>query len=167
MFADPENNIKQFGLREGDTVADLGAGAGFYTLAAAGAVGKDGKVYAIDINLDLLKRVKEEAEGSGLQNVEIIHGDLEKKDGTKLADLSVDAVVASNILFQIKNKDVLVKEIYRILKPEGKALVIDWQDSFGGMGPGKLAIVPPQMTKNFSEIHGFGIEKEISAAEPH
>ena len=167
MFADPKNNIKQFGLKEGSIVADLGAGSGFYTLAAAEAVGAAGKVYAVDINPELLKRIKDEANDANLKNVEIIFGDLEKSGGTKLSDGSQDAVVVSNILFQITNKDALVKEVRRILKPEGRVLVIDWKDSFGGMGPEKKAIIPSARARDLFEIHDFEFEREISAGEHH
>ena len=167
MFADPENNIKQFGLKEGSIVADLGAGSGFYTLAAAKAVGASGKVYAIDIDSDLLKRIKDEAGNMNIKNVEIISGDLEKTGGTKLADESADAAIVSNILFQVSNKDALVKEARRILKTGGRVLVIDWKDSFGGLGPQKKAIVPMIAARDLFEIHDFKFEREISAGEHH
>jgi ubiquinone/menaquinone biosynthesis C-methylase UbiE len=167
MFSDPEKNIKQFCLAEGSIVADLGAGAGFYSFSAAKIVGAEGKVYSVDIDRDILKRVRAEAQERGLKNIEIIQGDLENAGGSNLADSSVDAVIAANIFFQITNKDALVKEIRRILKPAGKALVIDWKDSFGGMGPAKGAILAEVMAKHFFEVHDFKTEKEIEAGDHH
>ncbi|HEY4714970.1 MAG TPA: methyltransferase domain-containing protein [Candidatus Paceibacterota bacterium] len=167
MFADPENNIKQFALKDGAVVADLGAGSGFYTFAAARAVGPSGLVYAVDIDTDLLRRIKDEAGERELKNIEIIPGDLEKVGGTKLADSFADAVLVSNILFQVTNKDALIKEVQRILKPDGRVLVIDWKDSFGGLGPEKKAIVPEVAARDLFEIHNFEFEREISAGEHH
>jgi ubiquinone/menaquinone biosynthesis C-methylase UbiE len=167
MFADPENNIKQFAIKDGSVVADLGTGSGFYTLAAAKAVGSAGKIYAVDIDSDMLARIKDEADDMDLKNVEIIKGDLEKVGGTKLADGSVDAAIVSNILFQISNKDGLIKEVGRILKKGGRALVVDWKDSFGGLGPQNKAIVPLVTARDFFEIHGFEVEREIRAGEHH
>jgi ubiquinone/menaquinone biosynthesis C-methylase UbiE len=167
MFADPENNIKQFALKEGSVVADLGTGSGFYTLAAAKAIGSSGKIYAVDIDSDMLARIKDEADDMDLKNVEIIKGDLEKSGGTKLADNSLDAILVSNILFQISNKDGLAKEVSRILKPQGRALVIDWKDSFGGLGPPKKVIFPMVAARDLFEIHDFEVEREISAGEHH
>ena len=60
-FADPKGNVLQLGLREGMRVADLGAGSGHYTLAAAAAVGHDGRVYAVDVQEDVLKHVLDAA----------------------------------------------------------------------------------------------------------
>jgi ubiquinone/menaquinone biosynthesis C-methylase UbiE len=167
MFADPEKNIKQFGLKEGSAVADLGAGAGWHSYAAARAVGPSGKVYAVDIDKNMLNKVKDEAISQHLKNVEIIAGDLEKIGGSGLGDHSVGAVIASNIFFQIRNKDAFIKEINRILKPGGKALVIDWKDSSGGMGPSKKMIVKDETVRNYFEVHDFKAEKDIEAGEHH
>ncbi|MDO8590405.1 MAG: methyltransferase domain-containing protein, partial [bacterium] len=68
MFSDPQKNIEQFGLQPGGLVADLGSGAGFYTIAAARAVGNSGRVYAIDILKDMLQKIKNEAQRSGIHN---------------------------------------------------------------------------------------------------
>ena len=61
MFSDPEKNIEQFSLGKGMHVADFGTGSGFYALAAAEAVGETGRVYAIDVQKDLLEKLKKEA----------------------------------------------------------------------------------------------------------
>ena len=58
IFSDPKKNLKQFCLEEGMRVADFGSGSGYYTLAAAEAVGDTGRVYAIEIQQELLKKVK-------------------------------------------------------------------------------------------------------------
>ena len=61
MFSNPEKNIEQLGLTPGMKVADLGSGSGFYTIASARLVGTSGLVYSIDIQKDLLTRIKTEA----------------------------------------------------------------------------------------------------------
>ena len=58
-----------------------------------------------------------------------------KLGGTHLRDASLDAVILANTLFQIDNRDGLIAEIKRVLKPEGKFMLIDWAGSYGGMGP--------------------------------
>ena len=104
-FSSPEQNIKYLSLEKGMHVGDLGAGSGFYTLAVAKEMAGSGKVYAIDIQKDLLDRLKNEARKQGLLNVEVIWGDIETVGGSKLKDSSLDAVIASNILFQISQKE--------------------------------------------------------------
>ena len=101
-FLDPQNNIEQFGLSEGMIVADLGSGSGFYTVAAAQAVGGSGRVYAIDVQKNMLEHVKNLVNERKIMNVEIVWADIEKVGGTKLKGFSVDAVIISsfdNVVF--------------------------------------------------------------------
>ena len=135
MFSDPTKNIEQFGVKLGQSVADFGSGSGHYVIACAKAVGEAGHVYAIDIQKDLLGKVKNEANKLGLLNVDIVWGDLEKHNGSKLRDLSVDGVVISNLMFQMADKEPVAVEAFRITKPGGSLLLIDWSESFGGIGP--------------------------------
>lgn len=166
-FAAPEQNIAQFGLGEGMSVADLGAGSGHYTLAAAKKVGESGHVYAIEVQKDLLTRIKNLAKTERAHNVEVIWGDVETKGGTKLKDDSLDAVIISNILFQVESKAGLIEEAFRILKPKGRALIIDWSDSYGGMGPQADDIVSPEQARRVCEEVGFSFEKELSVGANH
>ena len=139
MFTDPVQNLKAFGLKEDNIVADLGAGTGFYSIAA-GRLVPQGKVYAVEINKDFLATIKNKATEAHLNNVEILWGDIEKIEGTKLGNGIVDAVIASNVLFQVEDKDKFIEEIKRILKQKGRVLLIDWSESslgppFGGASP--------------------------------
>ena len=167
MFSDPKNNIRQFQLEPGINVADLGAGSGFYSLAVAKEIGEGGKVYAVDIQKDLLQKIKNAANEEHIYNIEVIWGDIESENGTKLKDESMDAVIISNILFQIEKKEDFLKEARRILKPKGKALFIEWKDSYAGMGPSKEKIFVEKEAKDIFDKIGFYIEKEISAGEHH
>lgn len=166
-FSDPEVNVEKFRLEPGMLVADLGAGSGNYTLAAARAVGRRGVVYAVDIQQELLSRIKNAASKEGLENVEAVWGDIETLGGSGLLDETVDAVIVSNILFLLEEKENLVKEISRILKQNGKVLVVDWKDSFGGIGPKPETIVSSNATKDLFEKHGFEFQHEIQAGAHH
>jgi ubiquinone/menaquinone biosynthesis C-methylase UbiE len=166
-FSDPEKNIRQFELTPGMYVADFGAGSGFYTINAAQEVGSKGRVYAIDIQNDLLSRIQQVAIAQELDNVELVWGDLEKEGGSTLKDSSVDAVLISNLLFQVEDMNSLISEAKRILKNNGKVLVIDWSDTFGGLGPQKDDIVPEHIARNLFEENGFRIERGILAGAHH
>src|ERR1700758_2804868 len=95
-FAHPPTILDHFGLTEGMVVADFGAGSGHYSHLLADAVGKSGRVYAIDVQRDLLKRIKNDVARRGQRNIETIWGDLENTEGSKIADHSLDFVLMSN-----------------------------------------------------------------------
>src|SRR5262249_46147823 len=135
MFSDPRKNLEQLALQPGSRVADFGSGAGFYALAAARFVGDRGRVYAIDVMKDMLTKLKNEAHRLHLHNIEALWGNIEKLGGSRLAPATVDVVLLCNTLFQLEHKHEVALEAKRILKPKGKVLVLDWKDSYGGLGP--------------------------------
>ena len=166
-FADPERNLKQFGLTEGQIVADLGAGLGAYAISAAKMVGNSGKVYAVEVQKDLVTRVQVEAREEGVKNLEVRWGDIETLNGTKLRDRSIDVVILSNILFQVEDGNGLVKEVDRIIKHNGRVFIVDWTDSFNGLGPAPEAIIPEVDARAFFEHRGYVFEGNIKAGAHH
>jgi len=167
MFSDPQKNIKQFGLEEGMVVADFGAGAGAYALVLAKRVGSTGKVFAVDVQKDLLAKLANSAKMEGLNNIEIIWGDIDEEYGSRLKEASLDAVVVSNILFQVEKKENLVKETKRVLKPGGRVLVVDWSESHGGLGPRPEDVILEKTTREMFEKIGFSYEDNIDAGNYH
>lgn len=167
MFSDPQKNIDQFAVDPGMKIADVGSGAGFYSLALARTVGKTGRVYAIDVQQDLLMKLKNEALQENLDNIEIIWGDIEDEKGTNLADNFVDKAILANVLFQTKDKEAVIKEVHRILKPKGTAMLIDWSDSFGGLGPARHYLLTEDQAKALFEKQGFEFVKNVSAGAHH
>jgi ubiquinone/menaquinone biosynthesis C-methylase UbiE len=167
-FADPQKIVAQLGLVPGDRVADLGAGNGEFTFASSRIVGNAGRVFAIEVQKDLVTRVKNAARGMDLpHNIEVIWGDVEEIGGTSLRDASVNAVIASNILFQLDEKDNFATEINRIMKPNGRLLVIDWSESYGNMGPRREMVVTRESAEKLLEKHGFALERAIDAGDHH
>ncbi len=163
MFTDPIKNLRAFGLREDNIVADLGAGTGFYSVAAGQIVGR-GKVYAIEIVKDFLETIKTKVREANLHNVEVIWGDIEKLGGTKLRDGIADAVIASNILFQVSNKDKFILEAKRILKQKGKVLLID---SSQPSIMSATSIISKSKARELFEKNGFVFERDIDAGMHH
>lgn len=163
MFTDPLKNLKAFELKDNYIVADLGAGTGFYSIAAGSLIPK-GKVYAVEVQKDFLDTIKNKVKDANLSNVEIIWGNVEKLGGTKIGDGIVDAAIASNILFQVEDKDKFIQEIKRILKPKGRVLLIDWsEDSIMG----KKAAIPKNKAREIFEKEGFVLEREINTGDQH
>lgn len=166
-FSDPKNNVVQIGLKEGMRVADLGAGLGDAALVAAHAVGETGHVYAVDIQEDLLKRIRDAAHERGLRNVSTVWGDFEKLGGTTLRDHALDTIILSNALFQLEHREGALAEIKRILKPGGLLLVVDWAGSYNGMGPAPDHVVPEHAAEELFITGGFHKTKAFRAGPHH
>ncbi len=167
MFSNPEKNVLQLNLPLGASVADFGSGSGHHAKALAKAVGEKGHVYAIDVQKDLLVRLKNEAQKEGLFNIETIHGDLEKQNGSHLRSDSLDAVIASNILFQVSDKQAVLREGSRILVKGGVFLVIDWNESAEGIGPTSEHLFSKKEAEALLGGVGFQVVKEIDAGLHH
>jgi ubiquinone/menaquinone biosynthesis C-methylase UbiE len=167
MFSNPEQNVAQLGIREGMSVADFGAGTGAYSKACSYKAGYSGKVYAIEVQKDLVKKLESDLKTWGISNVTCIWGDIEKINGTKLANNTMDVVIASNILFQTEDKFGLINEIKRVLKKNGRVLIIDWNESFGGMGPKFDHVVSESMAKDLFSKQGFKFVEKITAGAHH
>lgn len=166
-FSDPKRNIEQCGITSGMTIADLGAGSGFYTIEAAKALHSSGRVYAVDVQKELLARLKNSAQKQGLHNVEVIWGDIEKLGGTHIKDNSIDLVMLCNVMFQFADKKTVLNEVKRILASGGKVLLVDWSDSFGGLGPHTGHVFSKADAEALFEMHGFSKYSEIQAGSHH
>lgn len=166
-FANPTQNIIEMGINEGMRVADFGAGSGAYSMAAAKTVGKTGVVYAVDVQKDLLNRVKTAATAAGLSNIEIVWGDFEREGGSRIAEHSLDRVIMSNVLFQLENRLGAFHEARRVLKPDAKLVLIDWADSFGGLGPAPEAVVTKAQALKLASAAGFAVVKDFEAGAHH
>jgi SAM-dependent methyltransferase len=109
-------------IKKGDTVIDLGSGAGNDCFIARHETGETGKVIGIDFTPAMIERARTNAEVRGLNNVEFRQGDIEKMPVT--ANVA-DVVVSNCVLNLVPNKDAVMKEIYRVLKPGGHFSISD------------------------------------------
>ena len=166
-FSSPHENILQLGLREGMKVGDLGAGSGHYARAAAAVVGHSGKVYAVDIQEDVLKHLKLNTHAHHERVIDAIWGDIEKPGGTHLRDASLDAVILANTFFQVENRFGLLNEIRRVLKSGGKFMLVDWAGSYGGMGPAPEKVGSEHDAEAFFINGGFHKVKSFRAGPHH
>jgi ubiquinone/menaquinone biosynthesis C-methylase UbiE len=167
MFSDPIKNIAQARFTLGSTIADFGSGSGHYARALSSVVGEKGKVLAVDVQKELLSKLKREALANNMLNIEVVWGDLEKGRGSKIKEGLVDGVVISNLLFQVENKDAIAIEASRIVKRGGSVLILDWQDSTSGVGPKKEMLFDAKKAEELFSKHGFLFEREIDAGSHH
>ena len=166
-FVDPEATVTHFYLKEGDSIADFGAGSGFYMKPLSSAVGKSGKVYLCEIQKNLVDTLGIKAREQHLTNVYPVWCDIEAHQGTKFKDASLDAVLLSNVLFQFENKDVALTEVLRVLRKGGRLLLIDWTDSFGGLGPRGADVVSEHDARSMLERLGFVCDNTFPAGDHH
>jgi ubiquinone/menaquinone biosynthesis C-methylase UbiE len=167
MFSDPGKIIQQLHVGEGMTVADFGAGIGFYSLQLSRRVGPYGKVFAIDVEAEHLRRIKNEAVKQGMDQLEVIQGNLEAPKGSGILSASVDRIIIANILFQSENPEAVVIEARRILKHTGKLAVVEWSDSFSQVGPHPDHVLKKEDTQVLFESKGFVLEGFIDAGSHH
>jgi ubiquinone/menaquinone biosynthesis C-methylase UbiE len=166
-FLNPAKVLRAAMVHEGMKIADFNAGAGFFTRAAAREVGPGGVVWAVDINKEMLPRIQNLAIGEGLRNVEVMHGDICHIGGTRLPESTFDVVLICNALFAAECRGCVAQEAARILKTGGKAVLVDWAGSFGGLGPHEEHVVSEAEARDLFEQAGFGGGEELPAGAYH
>jgi ubiquinone/menaquinone biosynthesis C-methylase UbiE len=126
------------GIRNGISILDYGCGPGSFTMAAAEMVGKNGTVFAADIHPLAIERVRESASKRGLKNIKTIL----TAENTSLSDSSIDIILLFYVLHDFHNPRKIIRELNRILKPDGILTVIDHK-----MGDEEVNVL---LTKNAS-----------------
>lgn len=111
-------------LKPGMTVADIGAGTGFFSMLFAREVGPGGKVYAVDISEDFLKHIRAEVKKRGLTNVTTIHC---SQRSAKLPPESIDLAFICDVYHHFEHPSSTMRSILRALRPGGEVVVIDFK----------------------------------------
>lgn len=166
-FVDPQNVVSHCHIKPGDTVADIGAGTGFFMDVLAQAVGPDGIVYASEIQRPLLETLGDTARRKGYAQVQAVWGDVEVPGGTKIPTDSVDVVLMVNTLFQLEDIPSALSEITRILRSGGKCIVVDWSESFAGLGPQPTQVMTAANAVAAFETAGYIYEREFATGDHH
>lgn len=166
MFTNPLHNLKNFELKDDMVLVDLGAGTGFYSIFASDLLPL-GKVYAIEINKDFVEIIRSKIKDLKNKNVEVFWGNVEKKEGTHLANHIADRIIISNLLFQIEDKDAFLNEVNRIMKKEGKILFIDYNIHSLFYKKHKEEYIKKEDVISLFGKHRFIFEKEIDVGKYH
>jgi cyclopropane fatty-acyl-phospholipid synthase-like methyltransferase len=120
----PERVIQALELKPGETVADIGAGGGYFVFRMARTVGPTGKVYAVDIDADMVRHVAEQAKRDGLSNIETV---LAAPDDPKLPAAGVDLILLVNTYHHIGNRADYFRRVSATLRPQGRLAVIEFR----------------------------------------
>jgi len=111
-------------VHSGLTVADVGAGTGYFSLPLADAVGLQGKVYAVDAQNEMLALLRHKLGQAAIPNVELLHAEA---GNTTLPQSSCDLFFAANVLHEFDDRAAVLKEAARVLKVGGQIAILDWR----------------------------------------
>jgi len=163
-FLDPNKILNELDLRDNMIAAEFGCGPGGWAIPLAQRLEK-GKVFALDIQPEKLSALKNRAESENVLNIETKQCDLEKVRGSGLPDNFLDLVLIPNVLFQTEKKDVIIGEAKRVLKKEGRLLIVDWMQK-AKLGP-KEERVTRESVKEIAKNLDLELKKEFEAGIYH
>jgi ubiquinone/menaquinone biosynthesis C-methylase UbiE len=124
--------LKEAGLEADMAFADIGCGNGYFTFPASEITGKKGKVFALDISPEMLEEIRTGIKERNTANIEVIETE---ENNLKIKDASVDFAFSCNVMHEVKDPGVFLKEVKRIMRPGGMAAIIDWEKKQGDFGP--------------------------------
>jgi len=166
-FIRPDAVLKDVGIKEGMKVVHMGCGPGYYTIPAAKLVGPSGRAVGIDIREQALETLRHKAKVEGLENVDAIRADLEKKGGSHLPGGWADLVILVNILHESDPRKVMA-ESTRILRPEvGRLLTIEWEVTNVPMGPPVEDRVTPDTILAAARVNNLVVLRRFKPSPYH
>lgn len=166
-FINQDRIISQLGIKDGMVIADMGCGAGYFTIPMAKMLHNTGQVYAIDVLTAALESVVSQAKLFGLLNVYKKRANVEVMGGTGIDAGKIDLVVMANILFQCQDRDMLFQEAKRILTQGGRIAVIDWVPNNISMGPKYERCISEETAKKIAIKNGLKVIQSLKAGETH
>ena len=138
---DPDQFVVRVDISPGSSVADLGAGPGFFTLPLARRVGSSGRVYALDVAPEMVARLEALALPA---HVEVL---LSGESHIPLPDGSVDAALLAFVLHELESPQAFLSDVRRIMRPGGRLIVIEWVPQVEELGPPLGERIAPETGK--------------------
>lgn len=156
-YQKPDEVVAALELKEGEAIADIGAGSGYFTFRFSEAVGDQGRVFAVDVNPDMIRHVDQRIRDLGKTNIVTILGE---GDDPLLPNRAIERIFICNTWHHIGNQDNYLELMKRALKPDGQVIMVDYKKT-------ELPVGPPVHTKiakadllKQMERAGFALLKE-------
>ena len=155
----PDQVMDALRIAEGTTVADIGAGGGWFTMRLARRVEPNGRVYAVDVQRLMIEAISRRIEREGLTKTVIpVLGDY---DDPKLpADARTDAVLIVDAFHEMEDPVLLLRNVSRTLQPQGRIGIIDYREGEGGPGPEAVERVPPSVVISQAAAAGLKLVEQ-------
>ena len=156
----PDAVIQALNLKEGQVVADIGAGSGYFTLRLARAVGQKGQVFAVDVDEGMLSYLRARLATEKIQNVQVMqvpaHDPL-------LLDSSLDLAFICDTYHHIEDRDVYLRKLHKALKPNGRLVIVDFYKKEGiPVGPPLSMRLSEETVKKELQTAGMNITKRLT-----
>ena len=148
----PDEVLEALELREGDVIADIGAGGGYFTEKLAGRVGPTGHVYATDVQPVMIKKLGERVAKRGLTNVTVIQGEFHNPN---LPPASCDWVFLSSVYKEIDERPAYMRKVRDVLKKNGRVAILEYRPDARGPGPPRRDRLPEARVIEEMEAAGF------------
>jgi ubiquinone/menaquinone biosynthesis C-methylase UbiE len=150
------------------TIVDFGCGAGYFSIEFARTVGEEGHVIAIDVLPSAIEALESQIKLFGIKNVTTKRANLEREGGSGLSPNSADWVIAKDVLFQNADKGVILREIHRILRPGGHAIIMEWGEVSGlNVGPEAGSRIGSEELKRLLGDAGFSGMRDLPVGTFH
>lgn len=161
MF-DQEMIFKEINLKQGDQVLDLGCGRGDYSLRAAEFVGDNGRVYALDIHREVIEDLNRTVQTNDLKNIKTIASDILQP--LPFDDNSIDVALIVTVLHTLNmatDRQKLLPELYRIIKPGGRVITIDCKKEESHFGPSVERRIAAEKLAEYFQQYNFEPLKHV------
>lgn len=155
----PDQIMDALAIAEASSVADIGAGAGWFTIRLARRVGPNGVVYSQDVQQQMLAAISRRVQREGLTNVRTVLG---LGSNPRLPAGALDAVLLAGVYHEIEDREALLANLARSLKPQGRIGVVDFKMEGGGPGPPADERVEPDIVVNDAKRAGLKLLRRES-----